>query len=50
MVGISFEGAAGPIVMWSLSFLTLCIGIRMIWGLKSPNKVDGTNEKKRTAD
>lgn len=28
-----FKGAAGPIIMWVLSFLAMCLGITMLWNL-----------------
>lgn len=32
---IAFKGAAGPIIMWAISFLVMCWGISMLWGMPS---------------
>ena len=33
MIGMKFSGAAGPIIMWVISFLSMCLGIKMLWSL-----------------
>lgn len=33
MIGFKFSGAAGPIVMWVISFLAMCLGVKMLWPL-----------------
>ena len=30
---IKFSGAAGPMIMWVMSFLSLCFGITMLWNM-----------------
>ena len=30
-LGFEFEGAAGPIVLWIMSFLSCAIGIKLLW-------------------
>ncbi len=32
LVGVTFEGAAGPIVMWVFCFLAIAGSIKMLWG------------------
>lgn len=32
-VGLKFNGASGPIIMWVIVFLALVVGMRVIWGL-----------------
>ena len=34
ILGLKFEGAAGPIVMWLLCFLSLIAAIRLLWNLR----------------
>jgi hypothetical protein len=31
-LGLKFEGAAGPIIMWVFCFLAITISIRLLWG------------------
>ena len=31
VVGLKFDGAAGPIIMWVLCFLAITVSIRMLW-------------------
>ena len=33
MIGMKFSGAAGPIIMWVISFLSMCLGIKILWSL-----------------
>jgi len=30
-LGFEFEGAAGPIILWIMSFLACAIGIKLLW-------------------
>jgi len=32
-VGIKFKGASGPIIMWTIVFLSMVIAIRLSWSL-----------------
>jgi hypothetical protein len=34
ILGLRFEGASGPIVMWVLCFLAIAAAIRLLWPLK----------------
>jgi hypothetical protein len=31
VIGVKFDGAAGPIIMWVLCFLAITVSIRMLW-------------------
>jgi hypothetical protein len=31
VVGLKFDGAAGPIIMWILCFLAITVSIRLLW-------------------
>jgi hypothetical protein len=31
LLGIKFEGAAGPIIMWILTYLAMTLSITMVW-------------------
>jgi hypothetical protein len=31
VIGVKFDGAAGPIVIWVLCFLAITVSIRMLW-------------------
>lgn len=33
-LGLRFEGASGPIIMWVLCFLAIAVAIRILWPLK----------------
>jgi len=33
IIGMTFSGAAGPIIMWVISFLSICLGIKILWSL-----------------
>jgi hypothetical protein len=32
VIGLTFEGAAGPIIMWVFCFLAITGSIRLLWG------------------
>ncbi|PON11909.1 hypothetical protein C2W62_42365 [Candidatus Entotheonella serta] len=34
IIGLEFEGAAGPVVLWVLCFLNIVFSIRLLWGSK----------------
>lgn len=31
MLGVKFKGAAGPLIMWGFCFLSLIVGIKVLW-------------------
>lgn len=34
VLGLKFEGASGPIIMWVICFLAITLGIHSLWPLK----------------
>jgi F0F1-type ATP synthase membrane subunit a len=32
VLGLKFDGAAGPIIMWVFCFLAITVSIRLLWG------------------
>jgi hypothetical protein len=30
-LGFKFEGAAAPIVLWTMTFLAMCVGAKLLW-------------------